>query len=77
MKEALNLISFHTNIVPFYIPFFIYLFQQLYFHTFFLQYMRKKHKRLVNFSNFIAFTLDYIHILTTPARRIRVAHNMF
>ena len=47
-------------------------------YVFILQYMRrKKSKRwLVDFSTFIAVTLEHIHILITPARKT-VRENIF
>ena len=62
VKEMLNSLSFFPNFVPFHILFFCYL----------LQYMRKKSKRwLVNFHTFTAVTLEHIHILILPARKLR------
>ena len=72
MKEALNSLSFLPTFVLFYTLFFLLFVTRIIFsYIFLLQYMRKKSKRwLVNFPTFIAITLEHIHILITPARKI-------
>ena len=77
MKEALNSVFFLLNFVPFYTLLLLSVTRIVFSYVFPVQYMRKEGKRwLVYFPIFIAVTLGPIHILITPARKLRYARKL-